>query len=578
MSRFVCPVANCGVSFTRKTNLTRHHKRYHIQSIIVEKCVLCGLVFNSCSELQLHYKRLHKPSKYFYIKESAFKKTLLTYRFNFEEGFNDFYKSQTSLKPHIKKTILSECGARTICKVGLVIIAEMQMLDHVGNKITTAVIPFRSQYFVANASNSFSINKNIQKSFRQQNANMEDFCNSGSNWVFVRSVAFDIEIASVKPIVVGGNSDGQYQYYDHTQVNTRELKNSKFLFNPKNTDEKCFLFCVIKFLFGKKLKNPDKNCEYQKYMKKFDLTKISFPISILDIKNFLKQNKKFNLKINILMLKGEKIFPYEYGLGNGKKVMTILMLHKKQTNDVTSNHFLLVTNPDKYLRRVYRTEETKKSFEKSKFCLNCLNKFYVQSKLDQHTEICSMNKAKREKCPAEGYNKIFFKNHHRTFPLEYIAYLDFECILPKNENVCTECNTLRCKCDKSYTKIETTQHPIAYCFLMLDSDKNIIHEKTYAGPDAAEHFIEHLLNENDAWINNILNQKEPIKMTKKDVKEFEKATNCFMCDISFKKRKIVKCRDHDHTSGRYIGAACNRCNLRRRLPHSLPIFIHNGSR
>jgi hypothetical protein len=579
MGSFKCPVVNCGVSFTRNSNLTRHHQRFHLQSVIVEKCVLCGLIFPSCNELQSHYKRFHKPSKYFYVKESAFQKAVMTYRFNYEDGFNDFQKSQTSLLPSIKKTIYSESGQRTICKVGLIIIAEMQMIDHVGDKITTAVIPFRAQYFMANASNKISIARNIRKSFRQQNANMEEFCNSGSNWVYVRSVAFDIEIASVKPILIGGSSsDGKYLAYEQGQVCLKNVKNNKFLFNPKNEDEKCFLYCVVQFLYGEKLKEPNKSREYLKYFKTFDLSNLSFPISIQDIKKFLSQNKKLNLKINILLLDRELVFPYEYGLGKGKKIMTLLMVHKKVSEDNSNNHFVLVKNPNKFLRNIYENDINKKSYQHSLFCLNCMNRFYLKSKLEQHQEICSMNKAKIEECPEEGKNKLFFKNYPNCFPLEYISYLDFECILPKNTENCTDCNSLRCKCDKSFTKIETSQHPISYCFIVLDSKNNILHEKVYSGPDAADHFIEHLLNQNDLWITNMLNQKEPMKMTVKDLTSFENATNCYMCDVSFSNGKSVKCRDHDHTSGKYIGAACGYCNIRRTLPAKLPIFIHNGSR
>ncbi len=577
MGLFKCPVENCGVSFTRNSNLLRHHKRYHLQSVIVEKCVLCGMIFPTCQDLQTHYKKFHKPSKYFYVKESAFRKSVMTYRFNYEEGFNDFFKSQTALLPGIKKTIYSESGLRTICKVGLIIIAEMQMIDHIGNKISSALFPFRAQYFIANASNKPAIAKNIRKSFRQQNSNMEEFCNSGSNWVYVRSVAFDIEIASIKPIVVGGPTDGEYLTYEEGELCIRNIKNNRFLFNPKNKDEKCFLYCIVKFLFGKKLKEPNKSREYEKYFNTFDLSNISFPISVQNIKKFLAQNKKLDLKINILLLDRQHIFPYEYGLGNGKKVLTLLMVHKK-SKETASNHFVLVENPNKFLRNIYENDTKKKSYQHSLFCLNCMNRFYLKSKLEQHQEICSMNRPKMERCPEEGKNKIFFKNYQNCFPLEYISYLDFECILPKNTEICTDCNTLRCKCDKSFTKIETSQHPIGYCFLILDSKQNILHEKIYSGPDAAEHFVNHLLEQNNIWIENLLHQKEPMKMLKKDIKHFEESTNCYMCDVSFSRPRVVKCRDHDHTSGKYIGAACNFCNLRRQLPAKLPIFIHNGSR
>ena len=34
-------------------------------------------------------------------------------------------------------------------------------------------------------------------------------------------------------------------------------------------------------------------------------------------------------------------------------------------------------------------------------------------------------------------------------------------------------------------------------------------------------------------------------------------------------------RDHDHLSGQYIGPACNRCNMLRRVNPSLQVVFHN---
>jgi hypothetical protein len=39
----------------------------------------------------------------------------------------------------------------------------------------------------------------------------------------------------------------------------------------------------------------------------------------------------------------------------------------------------------------------------------------------------------------------------------------------------------------------------------------------------------------------------------------------------------IRCRDHDHLTGLYRGAACRKCNLNNRKPRILPIFFHNLS-
>ena len=42
-----------------------------------------------------------------------------------------------------------------------------------------------------------------------------------------------------------------------------------------------------------------------------------------------------------------------------------------------------------------------------------------------------------------------------------------------------------------------------------------------------------------------------------------------------KKEKVTKCRDHCHITGKYRGAACDKCNLRMRVPMFVPVLFHN---
>ncbi len=42
-----------------------------------------------------------------------------------------------------------------------------------------------------------------------------------------------------------------------------------------------------------------------------------------------------------------------------------------------------------------------------------------------------------------------------------------------------------------------------------------------------------------------------------------------------KEQKVTKCRDHCHITGKYRGAACNKCNLRMRVPMFVPVLFHN---
>lgn len=582
---FICPHPGCNKQFTRNTNLNRHYQNIHTNDTVVEKCFLCDLMFANCNDLQTHYRKCHVRTKRFVVLQSAFKKSIITYRYTFGENCNLLGTAQSSIQNKVKNVILCEAAKKNVCKISLVFVAQMSMLDHAGEKMTIATIPFRAQNFLANASTPTNISKNIIRSFNQQAAHVDEFMQNGSNWQFDRAIFFDIEVAALRPIVTGSEETSTLPKDNpENEINIISFKNNRFLYNPCNKDMKCFLYCVAYFLYAKELeKKSKKKIDYllKKYVEKFNTDKIEFPISLKGIKRFLKINNHLDLKINILYRskrnkEAEEIYPYEYGLGNGKKVMNLLMVQNQIKKDKAVNHFLLIKDVNKYLRVVYFKNE-KKSYQKTFFCLNCLNGFSSAKVLDEHERICMMNKPRKEIMPEEKNTKIFFKNYEKQHELEYIAFLDFECVLPPEKNACEICCSLKCKCDASFTDILSRQEPIGFSFVVLGPNDKIFHQETYIGENAGEEFISHLLIEENKWIKNLLSTHKEMVMKPIDYLNFNQATNCYICGCEFDNENY-QCRDHNHLSGEYIGAACNRCNLRRRKPSTLKIFVHNGSR
>ena len=568
MESLVCPEKNCGRKFTRLFNLNRHYQNFHLNNELVEKCFLCGQLFESCEALQKHIKRFHKPSKKFFLKESAFKRSFATYRYNFTTQDVNFASSQLSVKDLIEERLLLEAMEKTVIKASLIFIAQMTMLDHAGKVMTQASIPFRSPSFMVTAASKKTARKNIVKSFNFQSSALEDFLRSGSNWNFSRSLAFDIEIARVRPITGGSNPD--------EKLNLKSFRQNKSLYNPSNKDEKCFLYCIAHHLYKDKLtsiqqKQKDEK-KYKKFLKHFDTKNLSFPISISGIKKFLNKNKNLNLKVNILYRNTiDEIFPLEFGLGGGQNVVNLLMVETEN-----SKHFLLITDPNKYLRKVYKTERGL-SYKRALFCLHCLNSFSKKEMLEKHQELCSLHKPAVETVPKVGKHLIKFSNYERKHKLEYTAYLDFECVLPNCETVCHVCERLKCSCDASFTDVISKQIPIAYSFLVLGPKKEIIHEHSFAGNNAHVNLVRHLLDQEEIWIENLLSVNKEMVMTSKDKLDFANQTECYICFKEFSET-VVKVRDHSHYNSKYLGAACQICNLRRRKPTKIPIFMHNGSR
>jgi len=149
-TKFRCGLAGCNKVFSRIWNLNRHIQRKHQNSNFSEKCILCNAIFFEADKLQEHLLMHHRPSNQFYIRESAFRNSIMTYRYDFDlpDEQTNFNKGQAEMLKAIKEIIRFEAAKSSIVKVSLIYICEMSMIDYDGQKLQTALIPFRSTSFL----------------------------------------------------------------------------------------------------------------------------------------------------------------------------------------------------------------------------------------------------------------------------------------------------------------------------------------------------------------------------------------------------------------------------------------------
>jgi hypothetical protein len=86
-------------------------------------------------------------------------------------------------------------------------------------------------------------------------------------------------------------------------------------------------------------------------------------------------------------------------------------------------------------------------------------------------------------------------------------------------------------------------------------------------------------------VYEILRNPKPMVMSEADKERHAKSDNCYACGSRFgtirtnkctgEEEEVTKCRDHCHITGKYRGAACDKCNLRMRVPMFVPILFHN---
>ena len=70
-------------------------------------------------------------------------------------------------------------------------------------------------------------------------------------------------------------------------------------------------------------------------------------------------------------------------------------------------------------------------------------------------------------------------------------------------------------------------------------------------------------------------KKQIIPLTNEEKESYENQEICHICKKEFNNDNKV--RDHCHYTGKYRGAAHNKCNLRYKVPKEIPAVFHNGS-
>ena len=157
--------------------------------------------------------------------------------------------------------------------------------------------------------------------------------------------------------------------------------------------------------------------------------------------------------------------------------------------------------------------------------------------------------------------------------MPFVIYADFEAITEKISG-CKPNN------DKSYTEAYQKHIDCGYGYKVVCcyDDKYTKPVQIYRGQRAVYKFMEKMLEE-VKYCKKTMKQcfNKPLKMTKEDVEEFEKAKGCYICDKEYTE-KDIRVRDHCHITGKYRGSAHQECNLQLRINPDeikIPVIFHN---
>ena len=343
----------------------------------------------------------------------------------------------------------------------------------------------------------------------------------------------------------------------YIQLPTELRHNNKGLINMKNEDNECFRWCHIRHLNpqdkdAQRIKKSDKA-----FIKNLDYTGIVFPVTAKQYNKIEKQNE---ININVFGYENKQKYPIHVSKEKYEDCMNLLLITENE-----NKHYVLIKNFNKFMYDVTKHKDSKH------FCMHCLQCFSSERVLTAHKENCfQLNGAQAIKMPDKNNNILKFNNPHRQLPVPFVIYADFEAITEKIHG-CQPND------DKSYTEAyqKHTDCGYGYKVVCCYDDKYTKPLQIYRGEKAVYKFMNAMLSE-VRYCKKVMKEcfDKPLKMTKYDEEQFEKADKCHICEKKYNKTD-VRVRDHCHVTGKYRGSAHNDCNLNFALTGKIPVIFHN---
>ena len=420
-------------------------------------------------------------------------------------------------------------------------------------KISDGEIVYKTAYFNSPAQtimNDLEITESLQMSKQNILNKIAVWISEGSGWTVKSVDNHYLNIVKYQPM--RGSS-----YIKLPQ----ELRNSsKGLINMKNNDNECFRWCHIRHLnpqdkYPQRIKKVDKQ-----FIENLDYSGIEFPVTTKQYNKIEKQN---NININVFGYEDKQPYPIYVSKEKYADRMNLLLITENE-----NKHYVLIKDFNKLM---YNQTKHKK---RKHFCMYCLQCFSSERVLTNHKENCiQVNGTQAIKMPDKNNNILKFNNFHKQLPVPFVIYADFEAITEKISG-CQPDN------DKSYTEAyqKHTDCGYGYKIVCCYDDKYSKPVTIYRGEKAAHKFMEAMLGE-VKYCKKVMKKEfnKPLRMTKEDEEEFQKAKECHICEQKYT-NKDIRVRDHCHITGKYRGSAHQECNLKLRAnpeEMKIPVIFHN---
>ena len=240
------------------------------------------------------------------------------------------------------------------------------------------------------------------------------------------------------------------------------------------------------------------------------------------------------------------------------------IIYKSKNTSTERINLMLLQEKDHYhytaitdLNQLLNCEKVGNVKIQSIWCHKCLLGFRYQGAFDKHTELCNRNVDGTTMYQMPVDKSVKFTDFSKTMTYPYTIYADFESLLVQDGP-------------------KQTKHIPGSAGMLVVKEGESSGYSQFVGEDCVFQFLKEIETKCQNEFLPYFNEnyfKPMVPLTWSEQQCFYRTKTCYLCKGTF--TKLV--RDHCHNTGKYIGPACNKCNLSRRYSKNLqvPILFHN---
>ena len=313
----------------------------------------------------------------------------------------------------------------------------------------------------------------------------------GSGWYFKEIVHLEIHTVDFTPM--RGSSYIQLPDW---------IMRKKAIVNIRNKDDKCFLWCVLRYLHPRD-RNDFRLTDLKQKENSLNTKGIKFPVRVKDVSKFESLNPDIP-GINVFLVNDNKKF-YPLRMAQRDPQETIdLFLYEEDGK----YHYSLI----KSFSRLFRSQITSRTNGKIYICKRCFTHYSKEELFQKHIEYCSKNESVCVKMPPRN-TKLSFNNGYKQLPIPFVVYADFECFT-KPMNTCSS------NPEDSYNYNYQKHEPSGFCLyikgLVPNIFKPIIYTKKEDTDNIAAVFVSKLSYITKGLYNDFYRHPKPRKLTRKN--------------------------------------------------------------